>query len=173
MTKVDLSELHENILNEMLTRLKKLLNAESASMFLFDSDREELVLNSVFNEHKAQFKGVRQRLGEGVAGSVAHQRQAVLVKDINTDPRFPKFRFRHYQTNSFICLPILSQDALIGVINISDKISGEAQRANHDFLNLRFTGGVSGVVQKIIQHLFQKSLIDFRLKDLPVGSKFQ
>ena len=74
----------------MLARLKKLLNAESASMFLFDSDREELVLNSVFNEHKAQFKGVRQRLGEGVAGSVAHQRQAVLVKDISTDPRFPK-----------------------------------------------------------------------------------
>ncbi|MFH0876977.1 MAG: ATP-binding protein [Candidatus Omnitrophota bacterium] len=126
MSQVDLSELHKNILNEFLSRLKDLLRAESASLFIFDREREELVLNSVFSENKIQFRGLRQRLGEGIAGSVAHQRQAVLVKNINEDPRFQKGRFRHYQTDSFICLPIATRHGLVGVVNISDKTSGGA-----------------------------------------------
>lgn len=125
MTKVDLSELHKNILNETLAKLKGLLRAESASLFLFDKERQELVLNSIINEHKAQFKGIRQRLGEGVAGCVAHDCKPVLVKDIKTDPRFRKERFRHYLTDSFISLPLTTQYGFIGVINISDKVTGE------------------------------------------------
>ena len=126
MTMVDLSELHKNILNATLAKLKNLLGAESASLFLFDQERKELVLNSIFDERKVQFKGRRQRIGEGVAGCVANECKAVLVKDIKTDPRFPKERYRHYQTNSFICSPIVTSDGLIGIISISDKTSGEA-----------------------------------------------
>jgi signal transduction histidine kinase len=126
LTKVDLSELHKNILNETLAKLKNLLNAESASLFLFDREHQELVLNSIFDEHKMQFMGLRQRIGEGVAGSVANECKPVLVKDIKTDPRFSKERFRHYHTNSFICVPISTPYGLIGVISISDKASGEA-----------------------------------------------
>ncbi len=125
MARVDLSQLHQNILNETLTRLKTLLRAESASVFLFDTEHQELVLNSIFSDYKAQFKGTRQRIGEGIAGSVAGARKAVLVKDIKTDPRFQKERFRHYHTDSFICLPIITSFGLIGVINISDKESGD------------------------------------------------
>ncbi len=125
MTKVDFSELHKDILNDTLAKLKSLLRAESASLFLFDPEHQELVLDSFFDEHKVQFKGLRQRMGEGIAGSVANECKAVLVKDIKTDPRFQQGRFRHYHTDSFICVPILTEDSLIGVINISDKASGE------------------------------------------------
>ncbi len=125
MTKVLLSELHKKVLNDTLAQLKNILNAESASLFLTDKEQHELVLNSVFSEHKVRFKGIRQRLGEGVAGQVATKGEAVLVKDIETDPRFPKERFRQYHTNSFICIPIITRFGLIGVINISDKVSGE------------------------------------------------
>lgn len=126
MTKVALLELHKEILNDALVQLKGILEAESASLFLIDRDRHDLVLNSVLDEHKLQFKGTRQRMDEGVAGCVAKNGEAVLVKDIKTDPRFPKERFRHYHTDSFICLPVMTCYGLIGVINISDKASGEA-----------------------------------------------
>jgi signal transduction histidine kinase len=126
MTKVLLSELHKNILNDTLAQLKFIIGAESVSLFLVDKDERQLVLNSVFDEHKAQFQGTRQRMGEGVAGRVATQGEAVLVKDIKTDPRFPAERFHHYHTDSFICVPIVLRDGLVGVINISDKASGEA-----------------------------------------------
>ncbi len=124
--KVGLSELPKNILNDTLLKLKSLLNAESASLFLFDQDHQELVLNSFLDEHKSHFQGMRQRLGDGVAGSVASHQQAVLVKDIKKDPRFSCGKFRHYHTDSFICVPITTAvEGLIGVISISDKVSGE------------------------------------------------
>jgi len=125
VTKVELSELNKSILNDTLVQLKDLLEAESASLFLVDKDHQDLVLNSVFNEQKVQFKGIRQRMNEGVAGTVASKGEAVLVTDIKTDPRFAKERFRHYHTNSFICIPIMTHYGLVGVINISDKSSRE------------------------------------------------
>lgn len=124
MTKIVLTDIQQNILNDALQSLKSLLGADSASLFLVDVERHELVLNSIYDEHRTQFKGLRQPIGEGVAGSVANQGKAVLVTDIKKDPRFPKERFRHYHTNSFICVPIANKYGLVGVINITDKKSG-------------------------------------------------
>ncbi len=126
MTKENLSELNKDLLNDTLMRLKTLLNAETASLFVFDGERQELVLNAVLNEKKVQFTGMRQRLGDGIAGSVATLRQAVLVKDIRQDPRFAGRPFHRYLTNSFICVPLTSSEGLIGVVNVSDKKTGQA-----------------------------------------------
>ncbi len=126
MTKVSLSELNKNLLNDTLMRLKTLLQAETASLFVFDGERQELVLNAVLNEKKVQFTGMRQRLGDGIAGSVANRREAVLVKDIHKDPRFSPQPFHRYLTNSFICVPLTSPEGLLGVVNISDKKTGGA-----------------------------------------------
>jgi len=126
MTEVFVSELNKNLLNDTLMRLKTLLMAETASLFVFDGERQELVLNAVLNEKKARLTGMRQRLGDGIAGSVATLRQAVLVKDIRKDPRFTPQPFHRYLTNSFICVPLTSAEGLIGVVNISDKKTGHA-----------------------------------------------
>jgi len=126
MTEVFVSELNKNLLNDTLMRLKTLLMAETASLFVFDGERQELVLNAVLNEKKARLTGMRQRLGDGIAGSVAALRQAVLVKDIRKDPRFTPQPFHRYLTNSFICVPLTSAEGLIGIVNISDKKTGHA-----------------------------------------------
>ncbi len=126
MTKVNLSELNKNLLNDTLMRLRMLLQAETASLFVFDGERQELVLNAVLNEKKVQFTGMRQRLGDGIAGSVANRREAVLVKDIRKDPRFSPQPFHRYLTNSFICVPLTSPEGLLGVVNISDKKTGHS-----------------------------------------------
>ncbi len=107
-------------------RLKTLLMAETASLFVFDGERQELVLNAVLNEKKVRFTGMRQRLGHGIAGSVASLRQAVLVKDIRKDSRFTPQPFHHYDTHSFICIPLTSPEGLIGVVSVSDKKTGQA-----------------------------------------------
>lgn len=150
MTKVMLSELHKNILNDSLSQLKQILRAESASLFLVDKDRHELVLNSVLDEHRMQFKGLRQRIGEGVAGSVANKGQGVLVTNIKTDPRFSKERFRHHHTDSFICVPIVTSYGLIGVINISDKSTGEPFSENDFEVTCLFARMASHIVENEI-----------------------
>jgi signal transduction histidine kinase len=151
MVKVDFSELHKNVLNDALLRLKTLLNAESASLFLFDKDHQELVLDSVLNEDKSRFEGLRQRLGDGVAGSVACANQPVLVKDIKNDPRFARQKFHHYHTDSFICVPIAAADGLIGVINFSDKASGDTfSEADFEMACL-----VAGLASRVVENQIQ------------------
>jgi len=150
MTKVNLSELNKKLLNETLMRLKTLLGAETASLFIYDGERQELVLNAFLNEKKRQLTGIRQRLGDGIAGSVATLRKAVLVKDIRKDPRFTAQPFHRYHTHSFICVPLTSPEGLIGVVNISDKKNG------HAFSDADFE--VSCLVSRLIAQIIETEL---------------
>ncbi|MGE5279214.1 MAG: sensor histidine kinase [Deltaproteobacteria bacterium] len=126
MTKVNLSELNKKLLNDTLMQLKTMLQAQTSSLFIFDGERQELVLNAVMDERKSRFAGMRQRLGDGIAGSVATLREAVLVKDIRKDPRFTPKPFHRYLTHSFISVPLTCAEGLLGVVNISDKNTGSS-----------------------------------------------
>ena len=123
---------NKHILNKTLQRTIELLNAESGSLFLFDNEREELVLNTILDKKRNNLVGVRKRLGEGVAGSVATNHQAILVENIKTDPRFNDGSRGNgynngssYLTDSFICVPLVTSFGLIGVMSITDKKSTE------------------------------------------------
>jgi signal transduction histidine kinase len=118
-------DLVKDFLKNTLKEIMSIFKAECGSLFLFDSRTKELILDSFYNTQKIQTAGVRRRLGEGVSGKVVEKRTPVLVKDIDQDCRFPKNGFKHYQTKSFISIPLISSDRLIGLINIADKGTGE------------------------------------------------
>jgi response regulator RpfG family c-di-GMP phosphodiesterase/signal transduction histidine kinase len=70
---------------------------------------------------EALIAALRLKIGENICGKVALEKKALLVKDIESDERFQKKGDDKYETKSFICCPILMQDSLLGVLNISDK----------------------------------------------------
>jgi signal transduction histidine kinase len=79
-------------------------------------------------------------MGDGIIGKVAQEKRPIVVENIAKDGRFANFKARKgYQTPSFICAPLLIKDQLIGVINITDKQSGNHFNANEmqllDFLS--------------------------------------
>lgn len=118
-----------NLLREFLNNtLKEIicgLEADCGSLFLFDGDNKELVLDSLYNPRGPHLKGLRQRIGEGVSGKVVDIKMPVLVKDIRSDARFKCNGFCHYRTNSFISIPLFSSKGLMAVINIVDKSNGQ------------------------------------------------
>ena len=125
---LNISPTKEKILNEFLkftlTKCMDILQARSGSIFLFDDRTEELVLKTASNGWDKSLEGLRQPLGEGIAGLVASQREPVLVEDINKDSRFlNRRRFNHYQRSSFISVPLESSGELIGVINVTERAS--------------------------------------------------
>ncbi len=115
----------KNFLNATLKEIMTLLRAECGSLFLFDGDNKELVLDSLYNSQSNNLVGLRQRIGEGVAGKVVDISAPVLVKDIDLDPRFRKNGYTHYHTKSFISIPLFSSLGLIGVLSVTDKSNGE------------------------------------------------
>jgi len=120
-----------SFLSSTLKEIMAAVHAECGSLFLFDQEHKELVLDSFFNTNDLTIKGLRHRVGEGITGKVANTKSPVLVKDINTDQRFNRNGFNHYRTNSFISIPISNQDNLIGLINLADK-STDSPFDEHD-----------------------------------------
>lgn len=116
----------KNFLKDSLLEIMSILKAESGSLFLFDGQSKEMVLESFQNSQKISLAGIKFRMGEGVAGKVIESNTPVLVKDIDTDRRFHKNGYAHYHTNSFISVPLVTPDRLIGLINIADKSTNEA-----------------------------------------------
>jgi len=118
-------ELLKIFLNDILKVSMSAISADCGSLFLFDSGKEELVLNSFYNSGSLNLLGLRMKRGEGIAGKVADIREPILVKDIRTDSRFRCNGFSHYRTNSFISVPLFTSKGLFGLINLADKSSGE------------------------------------------------
>lgn len=114
-----------NFLQMTLKEIMAVFKVECGSLFLFDSKTKELVLDSFYNSQNIQTHGIKFQIGEGVSGKVIANKTPVLVKDVDRDSRFLKNGFKHYQTKSFISVPLNSPDGVLGVINLADKSSGE------------------------------------------------
>lgn len=109
-----------------LDRCMKAVEAQSGSIFLFDDSKKELVLEIGHNINNINLEGIRERLGERVAGRVALERKPILVKDIDDKCVLqitPKYS--HYRSKSFLSVPLEFAGDLIGVVNITDKSRGE------------------------------------------------
>lgn len=111
------------IANIMLDLAMDHTGAEKASLMLTD-DHKQLSIFTCRGLDDKLAQNYRVAMGEGIAGTVAETRQAVLVTDIDRDERFSKTRDR-YKTRSFISCPIVGKSKLLGVLNINDKKNGE------------------------------------------------
>lgn len=122
----EINDLVKGFLTGTLKEIMARLHAERGSLFLFDPARRELILDACYNPSPAMFKGLRQRVNEGVSGTVVNLKTAVLVRDIARDSRFKSSGIRRYHTPSFISVPLYAGQQLIGVIHVADKASRQA-----------------------------------------------
>ncbi len=115
----------DTLIQTILDRSAELLKAEQGSLMLLDQDSDTLLLEA----KKGIFDGVTQKLkinrGEGIAGRVAEFGEALLVENVENDPRVKQKNRGHYKTPSFISVPLKIGDRIIGVLNLADKTTGE------------------------------------------------
>jgi GAF domain-containing protein len=98
-------------------------NAEKGSLMLL-TDREELSILAQKGLDPQFVGSYKAKIGQGIAGIVAKNRQPVLVADIDGENSFKDLRRDHYKTKSFIACPLVSKNRLLGVLNINDKKDG-------------------------------------------------
>lgn len=115
---------YETLLRTILDKSAELLKAEQGSLMLLDHETDDLLLEV----KKGPVDGVEEKLrinrGEGISGKVAERGEAMLVENVENDPRIKQKNRRHYKTHSFISVPLKIDDRVIGVLNLSDKITG-------------------------------------------------
>ncbi len=114
----------EKLLQLILNRSTELVRAEQASLMLLDEATEELHIRACRGLSHEVAGNLRLPVGQGIAGKVLAEGQALLVKDIEQDPRIRQKKKMRYRTKSFISLPLSLRGRKFGVLNIADKAAG-------------------------------------------------
>ncbi len=116
---------YETLLQTILDKSAELLKAEQGSLMVIDQETDNLLIEA----KKGVIQGLSGKLkiqrGEGIAGKVAEQGEPILVENLEDDPRIRQKNRQHYKTRSFVSVPLKIEDRIIGVLNLSDKTTGE------------------------------------------------
>ena len=102
-----------------------ILESRRCSLMLFDENTKELCIKGAIGLDEKIIKESRIKAGEGIAGIVANEGNPVLIKDITIDERFAKNDRPSYRTKSLMSVPIKIDNKLLGVVNVTDKVSLE------------------------------------------------
>ena len=103
----------ERSLRIFTRRVGELLDAERASLFLVDHERQQLVLRVA--QDVAEGVQVRIPLSSGIAGAAAVSGQPVRVDDAYADPRFNRAVDAEtgFRTRSVLCLPLQDRNGTV------------------------------------------------------------
>lgn len=103
------------------------ITSENGSLLVVDEDSNELVFVVVHGAVRDSLRGHRISAGEGVAGWVAETGTPVVLENARQDPRFSlevDQTFDFY-TRSLICVPIIYNERVLGVIQALNKQGDE------------------------------------------------
>ena len=67
-------------------------------------------------------EGARIRIGHGVAGKVAANREPILVQDVTEAKDHPLLKDEYFTSGSFISFPLVYHDELVGVVNLTNRV---------------------------------------------------
>ncbi len=96
------------------------LEAEGASVMLFDDDRKQLVFRAAIGPSADMLIGVRFDAALGIAGQVIKTGRATRVPDVRQNRHFfPGIDARtHMRTQSMIAAPLVHRDSVMGVVEV-------------------------------------------------------
>ncbi len=114
----------DQVLNTIMEKVEQLLQPDTWSLLLVDEKTNELYFQIATGEAAAKLKDVRLKMGEGIAGWVAQSGQAEIVPDVSKDPRFNEQvdQMTQMSTHSIVCVPISTEERVLGVIEIINHI---------------------------------------------------
>jgi len=111
----------DEVLELILDSLKRLVKYDAAAIFLIDKEKREVGEIKTRGFDPAIEPDLILKLGQGLVGWVAVNRQPVIVPDVEKDPRYIEAR---HETKSEIVAPIITDQRTIGVFNLeSDRVN--------------------------------------------------
>jgi signal transduction histidine kinase len=119
------------------------LNADEASLMLIEGDTLRVVSARKAGEHVTVRIG-RTKIGEGVAGWVAREGQALLLNEGDDFSRFTKFQPKGGRIQSSVSVPLFVEDRVVGVLNVN-RLAGAERFTSEDLAVLRLFGDTAAL----------------------------
>jgi len=97
---------------------------ERCSLMVLDGNRDTMRIEAQRGLDPAVADKVRVRVGQGISGWVAQNRKPLFVR-VKTDAREVAHTGQDvYNSDSFISVPLIHGDRVVGVLNLSNKAAG-------------------------------------------------
>ena len=107
----------EDLLVELLERVRQLLAVETATVLLLDSSSQQLVVTAARGLEATVRQGMRIPMGKGFAGRVAAQKQPVIIERVD-DTNVLYSILREQGICSLLGVPLLVGGTVIGVLHV-------------------------------------------------------
>ena len=122
------------VLNYTMDMIRVAMNTEAGSLMLIKGDELEFAV--AYNIEVESLKGYRIKMGQGIAGYSADRGKVVIENDIQNSPQFHSDvdESTGFTTRSALCVPMISQGKVIGVIEVLNKIDGDFTTNDTDLL---------------------------------------
>src|SRR5512133_2621222 len=144
------------LLNSLMNVAADLVDAEEASILLYDQHAHRLYFETTTNAARSPLLQKLFVPEESIAGWVALNRMPQIVNDAYTDERhFEDIdQQTHFHTRSLIAVPLEAKQKLIGVLEVLNKHTGQFDAADQEIL---LALGAQAAVAIENSRLFQQS----------------
>lgn len=144
----------EKLLDFIMELALKMIRVEAGSLLLIEG--EELIFKIAKGEKADKIKSYTLKIGEGIAGYVAEKGKSEIVNNVKKDTRWKKeiAEAINFPTNSILCVPLVSKEKIIGVIEMINKKSGKFTKDDERLLKI-FSSQVAIAIEN--SRLFQKA----------------
>ena len=106
------------VLQQMAEKIAGQLHVSVCSIYLREG--EELVLAATHGFDRSFVGKVRIKIGEGITGTVARDKQHISLNRASQDPRYKNFpELQEEKYNSMLSFPITDKKDVYGVINLN------------------------------------------------------
>jgi signal transduction histidine kinase len=107
----------DQLLEELLLRIREALHADTAAFLLLDETSRELVARAAKGIEEEVERGVRIPVGKGFAGRIAAERRPVILDDVDhADVLNPILREKGIK--SMLGVPLITHGQVLGVLHV-------------------------------------------------------
>ncbi len=140
----------DEVLQHLVDIVVRATSCQVAFIYLYDKDKERLVLASATEKYRHLVGKISMALGEGIAGWVAlHGKPAFVKEQALNDPRFCYFsELEEEKFQSIMTVPIITKNHnLVGVITVQSVAPREFTEQHRTFMS-----NTAGLVGRAIEN---------------------
>jgi diguanylate cyclase (GGDEF)-like protein len=117
----------DQVLRTIMEKIDEFLRPDTWSLLLVDETKQELFFELAVGKGAQALKDVRIKMGQGIAGWVAQNDEAVIVPDVSRDTRFfsKVDEKTKVETHSIVAVPVRYRDHCLGVIELINCVGSE------------------------------------------------
>jgi len=158
----------EELLAELLQRIKEILQTDTVAVLLLDEERNELVARAAVGLEEEVEQGVRIPVGGGFAGKIAAERRPILLTEVDHGHVLNAILIDK-GIKTLLGVPLLVHGQSIGVLHVGSLTPREFTKADLDLLQL-VADRVAVAIERAKAHERAVQLDEMKLNFVAVAS---